>query len=394
MKRVMSSRDIVRARYAREREDLRTMRRQYSMLMNEVAQIFKDSGLDKYLNLRDFVPEGALAQDYAYLPMTSARGMYMEGLDFEGYIIAKKNIQALANSGISEEELKGANKFNRPELFNMGGIERVVENEDVEGPDGSVVDPISANLDIDSATDSDSPSISYSRALAVRQKSAIKTPYVMVQYDPGITGEFELGGKTYYTKGGIMEHGVFSDDPILSEVLTSHSDPGEQTKAINKLLSLWHIRNRFGPFEKALIEERNRRREALKKDPKNKPVIQKELNAIEHQLEQARRYRKALKESPEFSVLVALNSERSLIARPDVFRAMMIHAIDYFESRPKSEQDVFLKDFNEALAEGKISNRNLSCGEYYAQRKGSKPFIKVGPNGKKTLDYRVKGGLI
>lgn len=389
MKRVMSSRDIVRARDAREREDLRTMRRQYSMLMNEAAQIFKDSGLDKYLNLMDFVPEGALAQDYAYLPMTSTRGMYMEGLDFEGYIIAKKNIQALANSGISEEELKGANKFNRPELFNMGGIERVVENEDVEGPDGSVIDPISANLDIDSATDSDSPSISYSRALAVRQKSAIKTPYVMVQYDPGITGEFELGGKTYYTKGGIMEHGVFSDDPILSEVLTSHSDPGEQTKAINKLSSLWHIRNRFGPFEKALIERRNEIQEALKKNPSNK-TAKKDLNAIEHHLKEARRYRKALKESPEFSVLVALNSEGSLIARPDVFRAMMIHAIDYFESRPKSEQDVFLKDFNEALASGKISNRNLSCGEYYAQRRGSKPFIKVGRNGKKTLDYSVK----
>ena len=389
MKRVMSSGDIVRARNAREKEDLRTMRLQFSTLMNEAQQLFRDSGLNKYLKFMDFVPEGALVKDYAYLPMTNTKGMYMEGLDFEGYIIAKKNIQALVNSGISEEELKGANRFNRPELFNMGGIERFAENEDVEGSDGSIVDPISANLDIDSNTDSDSPSISYSRALAVKQKSAIKTPYVMVQYDPGITGEFELGGKTYYTKGGVMEHGVFSDDPILSEVLTSHSDPGEQTKAINKLLSLWNIRHRFGPFEKNLIEERNEKQEALKKSPANKS-IQKDLNAIEHQLKEARRYRKALKESPEFSVLVSLNSEGSLIARPDVFRAMMIHAIDYFESRPKSEQDVFLKDFNEALATGKISNRKLSCGEYYAQRKGSKPFVKVGPNGKKTLDYRVQ----
>jgi len=174
MKRVMSSRDIVRARNAREKEDLRTMRLQFSTLMNEAQQLFRDSGLNKYLKFMDFVPEGALVKDYAYLPMTNTKGMYMEGLDFEGYIIAKKNIQALVNSGISEEELKGANRFNRPELFNMGGIERFAENEDVEGSDGSIVDPISANLDIDSNTDSDSPSISYSIALAVKQNCKAK----------------------------------------------------------------------------------------------------------------------------------------------------------------------------------------------------------------------------
>lgn len=90
------------------------LRVQYSELGKEIGTMWTNSQLSIYTNLSDFTPEGAT-----------------ESLDFEGQVIAKKNLRAAIDSGVTQEQLKEmargfstVSKKDHPELFNMSGLVR------------------------------------------------------------------------------------------------------------------------------------------------------------------------------------------------------------------------------------------------------------------------------
>jgi hypothetical protein len=117
MERIASFGQLKRNRQARnEAEDLE-LRRQYSALGKELGEIWRSSPLSLHTSLPNFTPEGAT-----------------ESLDFEGLVIAKKNLQAAIESGVTEEQLKEmkgrfstVSKKDNPELFNMSGLVRLGE---------------------------------------------------------------------------------------------------------------------------------------------------------------------------------------------------------------------------------------------------------------------------
>ena len=117
MERIASFGQLKRNRRARnEAQDLE-LRRQYSALGKELGEIWRSSPLALHTSLPNFTPEGAT-----------------ESLDFEGLVIAKKNLQAAIASGVTEEQLKEmkgrfstVSKKDNPELFNMSGLVRLGE---------------------------------------------------------------------------------------------------------------------------------------------------------------------------------------------------------------------------------------------------------------------------
>ena len=121
MQRMPTRAQIKSQRFVTEQGDIAESRRQYSEMIKEVGDLLQNSVLAGQASLQDFYPEGKA---------NLRRGEQ----DFEGLIIAKKNIQAAIDSGITEEQLKEmrgtasyVSKQKHPELFNMSGIKRFNE---------------------------------------------------------------------------------------------------------------------------------------------------------------------------------------------------------------------------------------------------------------------------
>ena len=117
MERIPTFSQLKRNRQAENEAQDTELRIQYSELGKEVGNLWYNSPLSMHTNMSDFTPEGAT-----------------ESLDFEGQVIAKKNIQAAIDSGITSEQLKEMKgrssvvfKKDHPELFNMSGLVRFDE---------------------------------------------------------------------------------------------------------------------------------------------------------------------------------------------------------------------------------------------------------------------------
>ena len=135
MQRMPTRAQIKSQRFVTEQGDIAESRRQYSEMIKEVGDLLQNSVLAGQASLQDFYPEGKA---------NLRRGEQ----DFEGLIIAKKNIQAAIDSGITEEQLKEmrgrasyVSKQKHPELFNMSGIKRF--NEANNGENVGSADEIS-----------------------------------------------------------------------------------------------------------------------------------------------------------------------------------------------------------------------------------------------------------
>lgn len=228
--------DIKRARAKREADEMRIMREQYSILMKEAYQMFKDAGFDRYLNFMDFVPEGAPMQSYARIPMASGRGMRMEGLDFEGYIIAKKNIKALSDTNPTEDQLKRKSRIRNPEMFNLTNSQRVSEQEP-----GTLIDREGSGL-------------SFAITKGEVKTAGVKTYNGVEVVDPeGIPGvsismSYDLGGYGAVTiKYGDKEYTIENDGGIPGllakgddRLSVSHSTDEEREKTL-RLLKYYHV---------------------------------------------------------------------------------------------------------------------------------------------------------
>ena len=117
MERIASFGEARREREGKARDQELELRVQYSELGKEVGDLWYNSPLSMHTNMSDFTPEGD-----------------SEKLDFEGQIIAKKNIQAALDSEVTSEQLKEmkgrfsvVSKKDYPDLFNMSGLVRFKE---------------------------------------------------------------------------------------------------------------------------------------------------------------------------------------------------------------------------------------------------------------------------
>ena len=139
MDRIPTFKQIRGARRMRDQAIDSEVRVQYSDLSKEVSGLWYNSGLNVYTTLRSFYPEGESSTE----------------LDFEGLVIAKKNIQAAIDSGITKEQLKelagnrgSISKEDNPDLFNMSGLSRISSPEE----HGTVHHPESRGLSFAKAT--------------------------------------------------------------------------------------------------------------------------------------------------------------------------------------------------------------------------------------------------
>lgn len=228
--------DIKRARAKREADEMRVMREQYSILTKEVYQLFKDSGFDRYLNFMDFVPEGEPMQTYARVLMSSGRGLRMEGLDFEGYVIAKKNIKALADANPTEDQLKRKNRIKNPEIFNLTNSQRVSEQEP-----GTLIDREGSGL-------------SFAVTKGEVKTAGVKTYSGVEVVDPenipgvSISMNYDLGGHGVVTlKYGDKEYRFNNDGGIPGllakgddRLSVSHSTDDERERTL-ALLKYYHV---------------------------------------------------------------------------------------------------------------------------------------------------------
>ena len=118
IKRIPTFKELKGAARMRDQAADTEMRVQYSKLSKEVSNLWHNSGLNVYTTLQSFYPDGESSTE----------------LDFEGLVIAKKNIQAAIDSGITKEQLKdlagnrgSISKEDNPDLFNMSGLVRFNE---------------------------------------------------------------------------------------------------------------------------------------------------------------------------------------------------------------------------------------------------------------------------
>jgi len=118
MDRIPTFGEMKTRKLAREREELSEMRQQYSIFAKEVGDLHRNSRIAQHTNFMGFVPRGGENIDR----------------DFEGMVLAKKNIQALIDSDITEEqlsEMRGGDMYvirdKHPEVYNMSGLKRFNE---------------------------------------------------------------------------------------------------------------------------------------------------------------------------------------------------------------------------------------------------------------------------
>jgi hypothetical protein len=118
MDRIPTFGEMKTRKLAREREELSEMRQQYSIFAKEVGDLHRNSRIAQHTNFMGFVPRGGENIDR----------------DFEGMVLAKKNIQALIDSDITEEqlsEMRGGDMYvirdKHPEIYNMSGFSRFNE---------------------------------------------------------------------------------------------------------------------------------------------------------------------------------------------------------------------------------------------------------------------------
>ena len=126
-----------RIRISLEESDLTDeLAKQKSVLMREVGDLWgnNEKNINFYTNLSSFEP----GEDKQYFGLKD-RTVESVSTDIEKLVIAKKNIQALIDSDITEDDLKALMgrksvifKSDHPNLFNMSGLEQQSKLEELE----------------------------------------------------------------------------------------------------------------------------------------------------------------------------------------------------------------------------------------------------------------------
>jgi len=315
-----TNRDIKTARYMREQEDLKILRQEYKKLTDEVYSMFKNSRLDLLVPyFQDFIPEGGPTRSYARVGASVDKSR-TEGLDFEGYIIAKKNIQALIDSDIPDSEIKGAIRLKKPELFNLTDSYRkedepgTVIDTEAKGlsfniMSGDVASPGQTSFD---GVDILDPSIPYSQG-------GVPKISLAMNYDPAGSGVIKMMyGDTpveFKTDGGVAGL-LATGNPDAS---IAQGDPAERKK-LTRVLKYYHLihtssEEEIRGFIESEIEKNNSNADA------------------EESLRKALEIKKQLEEdNGRVSAMFHLSELRTLPGRKSLNKALLDMLMDSIES--------------------------------------------------------------
>ena len=364
MERIPTFGGLKRARAAEERANTKELNLQYSKLLREVGVIWHSSIISNYTYKSDFIPDGEPLSDK----------------DFEGLIIAKKNLQAVLDMDLTKEQLKelvtdgGFNmiqKSENPEFFNMSGLTR--SNEYMEP--GTTYDPgeqmvmfgsqkRSYNRQAPGVVDFDGDT---GDVMPIELLPGIG---LVVKYDMAGTRKYKLVygdlEKEYTTTGGTQQLDNLPPEFKAIGAAISHATPDQRSNTSRRGKVLWTLYNHNGTaqpmtdeqIEKFMLGKVNEIKAKIKKakaDGKNK-VVEKQTKELEiakkeatAATERAKQIRDELvKSQGQITVPIHLNDPKNLAGRKDVFDALLDFAFTIAETDPTVTQ-AFLDEVNEKI---------------------------------------------
>ena len=380
MDRIPTFKQIKGARRMRDQATNAEMRRQYSVLSREVGDLWYDAGFNVYTTLRSFYPDGESSTE----------------LDFEGLVIAKKNIQAAIDSGITKEQLKdlkgnrdSISKEDNPDLFNMSGLSRISSPEE----HGTVHHPESRGLSFAKST----PRKTFSSKEGRKRINAKDLPVnsISLKYDVGATTEYTLqyGDKeyTFKTSGGVSEVAEYEGEGLSA----SHSTVDQRRTTLKMLKYFEVVLNDDmktiesylrAPIEakKKAIEKVKEKRKKPRLDARERQEIKKyeaEIknfeDTIPSQLEEAKALKESLKKDKGLvTIYIHLNDPKSIVGRPQIFKDLSSLLFRAVETENSVEfTDRLLKDLASSI--GAIPKAKKAFVGLYGQSELVNPSLEV-----------------
>ena len=338
---------LKKAEKRKEVEEDTEMRYQYSDFSTEVADLWRSSILYSYTSFQDFIPSG---EPYGKR-------------DFEGLVIAKRNIKALIDYGITKDDLEkmvsyndsGIRKQYYPEFFNPLGLSRSSQAQE--------------------------QGFTYSlggRGLMFHKKTwASQNPDYpnyghTAKYDPAGSVDFTFENKalgiksTYKTVGGLSEIELVQKLPGGEGASISHRTEEMRDKTIARLRYVYEVINstdaELDKLHKYKYNDLLAKAEKIdKKKKKQKEAAEKlaeeELEKAERFIEEAKLMREQInKDGGNISFTIHLNKPDSLGGRPDIFEAMIDYAFKVAEKESDAFKEKFMASVNEVL------NKTTSIG--------------------------------
>lgn len=380
IKRIPTFKELKGAARMRDQAIDSEVRVQYSELSKEVSDLWYESGLNVYTTLNNFYPDGE--------PSTE--------LDFEGLVIAKKNIQAAIDSGITKEQLKNlrgnrssVSKEDNPDLFNMSGLSRVSSPEE----HGTVHHLESRGLSFSKPTPRKSlPSKEGRKRISLKD---LPVNGISLKYDVGATTEYTLkyGDNEYKfkTSGGVSEIAEYEGEGLSA----SHSTV-DQRRTTLKMLKYFEVvlNDDLEDIESYLREPIEAKKKAIdnvkakkkggRLNTEEKKLIknyEKEIknfeDSIPSQIEEAKALKESLKNDKGLVTLyIHLNDPKSIVGRPQIFKdlgSLLFRAVETEDSIEFTDR--LLKDISasiEAVPEAKKAFVGL-----YGQSALANPSLEV-----------------
>ena len=394
MDRIKTFGEIKSAKAQSERDTEKEVMRQISELNKETAQLWKDSGMDMYTSLPNFIPPSD--SDGPRVTMGPDKSLEEQ---LEDAVIKKANLQALIDSGISPEtlnEMKGPSgvidPFENPEIYSMSGYQRYVGEVDPtqDNSNGTTHDAVDGGFGVKFSKAGNS--LRDQLNLREGQLRIIMDAYafVLLQYDAGGSQNVTMpdGETVISTVGGIAER--MADDLPVS---VSHSSTSERSISEKKFYRMLLLAN-DGPgrlkidkqkykdvkhleLSKRLLEidqdietaqnNLEKAKEKLKGNltPKKITEVKNTIEKLKGQIASLRKRKPKLKAQAKYlrdqmksggpiNVLAAIsiNAPKSLLARPDIFKGLFKYVIKQYRNNPQlDEQDLveFLEDMAAAL---------------------------------------------
>ena len=353
MDRIPTRLDIKKAEKRERLEEDTEMRYQYSDFSTEVADLWRNSPLYAYTSFQSFIPSG---------------DPYGER-DFEGLVIAKRNIQALIDYGITKDDLEkmvsyndsGIRKQYYPDFFNPLGLSRSSEAQE-QGFTYSLEGR--GLMFLKNTVGSDASQADKKEKWSPRNPKYPDYGHLL-KYDPAGSVDFtfenkELGIKeTYKTVGGVSEIELIQNLPGGEGASISHGTEEMREKTLSRLKYIHVVINSTD----AELEElhKSRYNELLKKadgiDSKQikkktaaKNKAKEELEKAEGFIEEAKLMRKQVNEDGgDISFTIHLNKPDSLGGRPDIFSSMIDYAFKVAEKSSDEFKEKFMIAVNKAL---------------------------------------------
>jgi len=390
MDRIPTFGDLKSARAKEERDNTREFNIQYSILSKEVSALWLDSPFRNYTYMSDFIPDGE--------PLTER--------DYEGLIIAKKNIQATIDLNLTEEQVKELvtnrnfgviEKSQNPELFNMSGLTR---SNDYMEP-GTTYDPDENGVMFSSqkrSYDRQAPrAIEFDGDTSdVGDIELMPGIGLVVKYDMAGTATYELEygdlKEEYTTEGGTQQLDSLSPELQAIGAAISHATADQRSSTSRRGKVLWTLYNHNGTaqpmtdeqIEKFMLGKVNEIKAKLKKaktDGKTKAVqkLTKELEVAKKEaaaaVERAKQIRDELvKSKGQITVPIHLNDPKNLAGRKDVFNSLLDFAFKIAETDPTVAQ-ALLDEINEKI------NKKLPGSSKGYQKIYTKATIAIGNEG-------------